>query len=194
MHGFPELSPDAFGAEHYNYFRDYDPGLGRYIQSDPIGLKGGFNTFGYVSARPIQRVDKRGLFEFNPTCFDCRNDLESWRREIGNACKRAVSHIKDAAMLACVLKHCEDGKIGCDGPHCKDSRKRAGYQLQPDPTIQLCSSNFRNFTGNNQGLLGCVAIHEWGHSCGVDADHQARGLGLPGEDGEIDPVECVKWR
>ena len=39
---------DLESGMHYNYFRDYDPAVGRYATSVPIGLKGGLNTFGYV--------------------------------------------------------------------------------------------------------------------------------------------------
>ncbi|MBK7657956.1 MAG: hypothetical protein IPJ28_01850 [Betaproteobacteria bacterium] len=46
---------------HYNYFRDYEPAIGRYVQSDPIGLKGGINTFSYVSAAPLIAWDEFGL-------------------------------------------------------------------------------------------------------------------------------------
>jgi len=49
----------------YNYFRDYDPSLGRYVQSDPIGLAGGINTFGYVSGKPLKSVDSKGLVEWS---------------------------------------------------------------------------------------------------------------------------------
>lgn len=45
---------------HYNQQRDYSPVLGRYIQTDPIGLNGGVNTFIYAEGKPISLSDPTG--------------------------------------------------------------------------------------------------------------------------------------
>jgi len=45
-----------------NYFRDYDPAVGRYTESDPIGLRGSeAASIAYVSSNPPRFIDPRGL-------------------------------------------------------------------------------------------------------------------------------------
>ena len=59
--GFPGQYWDVDTNLFYNYFRDYDPVIGRYVQSDPIGLLGGLNTYAYVINNPTKYVDIFGL-------------------------------------------------------------------------------------------------------------------------------------
>jgi RHS repeat-associated protein len=51
---------DAETGLHYNYYRDYAPEIGRYIQSDRIGLIGGLNTYIYAYD-PTGQIDPLGL-------------------------------------------------------------------------------------------------------------------------------------
>ncbi|WP_143494865.1 MULTISPECIES: RHS repeat-associated core domain-containing protein [unclassified Pseudomonas] len=58
---FPGQIYDEETRLAYNYHRDYDQNLGRYVQSDPTGLSGGLNTYNYGGGNPINNIDPDGL-------------------------------------------------------------------------------------------------------------------------------------
>jgi RHS repeat-associated protein len=62
---FPGQYYDKEANTHYNYFRDYDPGQGRYVQKDPIGLNGGRNLYAYVEGSPLKYSDPQGLVKWS---------------------------------------------------------------------------------------------------------------------------------
>ena len=57
---FPGQQYDSASDLSYNYMRDYEAATGRYVESDPIGLRGGISTYGYVRGRPMTHRDRRG--------------------------------------------------------------------------------------------------------------------------------------
>lgn len=68
---FPGQQYDSASELDYNYFRDYDPGIGGYVESDPIGLGGGENTYGYVDNWPLIGIDPFGLQALDSVSSTC---------------------------------------------------------------------------------------------------------------------------
>ncbi|MGH7490161.1 MAG: RHS repeat-associated core domain-containing protein, partial [bacterium] len=137
---FPGQLYDSHAGLNYNYFRDYDPAIGRYVESDPIGLKGGINSFGYVGQNPILRRDPLGLATTLELCLNPANvDACVAAGEIteaqAEAIRRAGSRIAAAIAAAKVAseackdddrkQHCED-LLRVDTDTCNAIARRRG--------------------------------------------------------------------
>lgn len=146
---FPGQYYDSETGLHYNYFRYYDPSTGRYITSDPIGLEGGLNTYGYVGGDPINAIDPTGLVKlYGGWCGP------SWTGGYRKSYNE-LDDIEKAAALAPV-----DGLDQCCQTHdvtyasCRekypcDSEARKKCFKEADRTLSSCSNN----SGNGQSLM-----------------------------------------
>lgn len=123
---------------YQNYFRDYDYQTGRYVQSDPIGLAAGTNTYGYVGANPISFVDPTGLL---PTDFPSERELQGARER---DCARGAMLNNYNDMLRANWRF-SDRYFHCKG-NCEAAR------CGPSGFDEACSvGNFRELYGLFKG-------------------------------------------
>ncbi|WP_340568935.1 RHS repeat-associated core domain-containing protein [Stenotrophomonas sp. G106K1] len=102
---FPgQQATDASGL-FYNYQREYDPAVGRYSQSDPIGLMGGLNSFAYVSGDPTGRTDPLGLADewYIPQSVPVSPDLQAAGNRLQRLANQAASTIDATCGWRCSL-------------------------------------------------------------------------------------------
>ncbi|UGB17594.1 DUF6531 domain-containing protein [Stenotrophomonas maltophilia] len=128
---FPgQQATDASGL-FYNYQREYDPAVGRYSQSDPIGLEGGVNTYAYVGSMPIALNDPHGL---QATFADCVSERRWDWGKLGASGPESTSTTGEVASGAQVANAAANSAVGSTGsgisaaPHATTWQHAAGSQ------------------------------------------------------------------
>ena len=114
---------DAETGLFYNYFRDYDPQTGRYVQSDPIGLDGGINPYGYAIQNPLSYVDPLGLNPLEPLE---RHVLAHASRGNWKEALKTLEEITEAGRAQELLRQCASRRGAQLVRELKDARVGTG--------------------------------------------------------------------
>ena len=95
---FPGQYTDKETGLSHNYFRDYDASVGRYAQSDPVGLNGGLNTYAYVESAPLTGDDFYGLITGTMKGFKRVNCPSDERAECADRCRAEGKIVKSCKV------------------------------------------------------------------------------------------------
>jgi hypothetical protein len=99
--------------------RDFDPAVGRYVESDPIGLNGGVNTYSYVRSKPTAATDSTGLLEQCRSGLDLlkgaavgpfHHEFQCWKNADGTTTCRGYGRDPSSSVIDAIIRKVK-GKI-----------------------------------------------------------------------------------
>ena len=150
---FPGQIFDPVSQLSYNYFRDYNPRTGRFPESDPIGLAGGINTYGYVEGNPLSYVDPEGLASSSRPYIPRMNPLRNPEFH------PAISDLPDSASGDCpniifgcpfdgpLIPEPEQCGVTCPNPNQCDAKPLVGVPALGYPTgcVLACGPRYKKW-------------------------------------------------
>ena len=126
---------------NYNYHRDFDPTAGRYIESDPVGLRAGVNTYAFVLANPLSVTDPSGLSSV-----------------IYNRSAGTVTIVDGAGQAVGTFPAANNAATGSRGPWPNGDYTYAYHTTHPDDAADSPYGSYGNYLFNLPGCVGC-GIH-----------------------------------
>ena len=166
---YPGQYYDSETGLNYNYFRDYDPQTGRYIESDPIGLQGGANTYSYVGDQPLSSEDPTGLIVRGSGCSN-----KQWAA-IEKAAAKVSAKLNNSSCPNCVpdryqqglRNKLDTGVVGCAASTGNCGHTRFGQSANIEPLgfkVSVC------------GCLESTLLHELLHLQGIGSEPTVSGI------------------
>ena len=115
--------PSGFTFQHVGA-RYYDPSIGRFLQRDPIGIRGGTNVYAYVANNPAVWIDPSGL--------------GPWQ-DLKDALKAAWEAVKTAVFPPDPTEHVA-GMAGCMMDGALQRHILKDHPDDPDPKPKTCKA------------------------------------------------------
>jgi RHS repeat-associated protein len=148
-----------------NYFRDYDPQTGRYIESDLIGLYGGsYSTYGYSGNNPVGRIDPSGLFSLSPAAIEQALARAGLAEVAGGGPEDPFADIAAAIAIVGTIALADPPAVSptpsAAGSSCPPTRDPCkGLRDQLSQHEQKLRDYMQNpFLNDNAGILGSAAL------------------------------------
>ncbi len=173
---FPGQYYDVESQTHYNFNRDYNPVRGRYLQSDPIGLDGGLNGYGYTNSNPLRSIDSNGLELIVDPKFDAlisKIKQHNWGSTVYWKLKRSSSTYKISEMGLQFLNF-----FGFS-PASYNSSNRTIF-MTPGVRVRVRTKKAETFWGSDETVIiepDEVLFHEMGHAYRHEVDNVTTGGG-----------------